>query len=200
MKLPCKTCGAEILPATAKATGGECMACKQGIRRQIDDSKKRRTEIPVYDPHWELWKNLADRVYNSAAGFAGLNPDERLYYTLRKLEGEVYNGGLHQYFSNSSGAQYQTAVAGLKKLGATGTLKILLEAKAILFGETEPPEDHTARWNAMKQYPMERFGKLSAWMKKLDSLDDAYYANPDNLTEKVDTFAEERGLLTPFKR
>ena len=32
-RIPCNTCGAEILPATAEATGGVCMACKQGIRR-----------------------------------------------------------------------------------------------------------------------------------------------------------------------
>jgi hypothetical protein len=39
-RIPCKECGAEILPTTAQATGGVCMACKNGIRKNIEKSKE----------------------------------------------------------------------------------------------------------------------------------------------------------------
>lgn len=43
-RVPCKSCGAEILPVTAEATGGICMACKQGIRRGPVDRNDRLIE------------------------------------------------------------------------------------------------------------------------------------------------------------
>lgn len=38
-KIPCKECQELILPRTAEKTGGICMACKQGIRESIEQSK-----------------------------------------------------------------------------------------------------------------------------------------------------------------
>ena len=53
-RIPCKRCGAEILPATAQATGGVCMACKNGIRKDIEKSKdyyrKEREKEAAYAP------------------------------------------------------------------------------------------------------------------------------------------------------
>jgi len=53
-RVPCKKCGAEILPATAKATGGVCMACKNGIRKSLEKSKeyyrKEREKEAAYAP------------------------------------------------------------------------------------------------------------------------------------------------------
>lgn len=39
MKIPCTACGAFILLTTAHATGGVCMACKQGIRARLKVKK-----------------------------------------------------------------------------------------------------------------------------------------------------------------
>jgi hypothetical protein len=44
-RISCETCGADILPATAEATGGICMACKQGIRRGPVDRHGRPLEV-----------------------------------------------------------------------------------------------------------------------------------------------------------
>lgn len=53
-RVPCQTCGAEILPATAQATGGICMACKQGIRRGPVDRQGRPTEDQGSAPKKEV--------------------------------------------------------------------------------------------------------------------------------------------------
>lgn len=53
-RVPCKKCGAEILPTTAEATGGVCMACKNGIRKDLEKSKefyrKEREKEAAYAP------------------------------------------------------------------------------------------------------------------------------------------------------
>jgi len=47
IRVPCNTCGAEILEATAKATGGICMACKQGLRSAPMPHQQPREESPA---------------------------------------------------------------------------------------------------------------------------------------------------------
>ena len=49
-----------------------------------------------YDPFRDLWHSLVNRDYKSAEGYSGLNPDERTYFSVGLLDGEVYNGGMHQ--------------------------------------------------------------------------------------------------------
>src|SRR5688572_6762911 len=97
VKVPCTRCGAEILPTTAEETGGLCMPCKLGTRESIETSKRYYEELKKYDPFRELWRSLVDRVYHTGAGYEGLSSDERLYFAIRMLDGEMYNGGFHQY-------------------------------------------------------------------------------------------------------
>lgn len=69
-KIPCKECKELILPTTAKKTGGICMACKQGIRESIEQSKKNYRRLKEYDPYRELWLYLVKK--NSEYGFNSL--------------------------------------------------------------------------------------------------------------------------------
>ncbi len=71
------------------------MACKQGIRQNIEAAKRYYEQQRQYDPFRELWKSLVHRVYHTDAGYQGLNEAERLYYSVGILDGEVYNGGMH---------------------------------------------------------------------------------------------------------
>ncbi len=41
-KVPCSSCGVEILPSTAERLGGRCAPCANGTRSQIDASKEAR--------------------------------------------------------------------------------------------------------------------------------------------------------------
>jgi hypothetical protein len=197
-KVPCIKCGAEILPSTAEETGGLCMPCKNGYRDQIEASKRYYEELKKYDPYRELSMSLVHRVHHTEAGYNGLTRDERLYHTLVVLRGEVYNGGFHQFFFNTSGGMYRDACTGLELLGAEQSLRLLEQAKNVLFGLVEPSDDQADRWSEMKQYSDD--DDEPNWSTELCEIDKTFWQDPDKLSEKLDTFAVQRGLLDPFLR
>jgi hypothetical protein len=194
-KLPCKDCGALILPATAESTGGICMACKQGIRRDIERSRAGYTALSGYDPVRELWKSLVARSSRDPE-LARFFPRERTYFTISLLEGEVYNGGFDQFFSNSSGMYYENAASGLAEMGASNSLTILRQACEAIFGESAPPADRWERWAVME-------GKREGFPGReviLERLDKRFCEDPDNLVDLLLAYAEAHGLIEPFRR
>ena len=194
-KVPCKECDALILPATAKETGGICMACMQGIRKNIEQSKEFYNKQKERDPVRDLWLSLVDRVHKKPGGFEGLIDDEKLYFAVSVLDGEVYNGGMVQFFSNSSGEYFDEVVAGLKSLGAESSLKLLQQATKILFGNKTPDKGRATRWDQMRQIPESLADQLPEWCIELDSIDRQYCDDPDNLSVKLTEFALSRGLI-----
>jgi Domain of unknown function (DUF4375) len=58
-------------------------------------------------------------------GFGGLPRQEKLYFSVCILDGEVYNGGFHQFFFNYSGEHYHEAFFGLAELGAFHSRELL---------------------------------------------------------------------------
>jgi len=197
-KIPCTKCGALILPATAERTGGICMPCKQGIRESIDESKETYKKQKEYDPYQELWNSLVDRAYKDDNGFDNLNENEKIYFYLRILDSEVYNGGMHQYFSNSSGELYEETIKYLKLLNALNSLELLKKAKKILFGNASVPKDQIERNNLMKQYPEEDDAPEPVWSVELDKIDDEYYKDADEIGEKMNHFTKKTGIIAPF--
>jgi len=134
-----------ILPATAERNSGMCIPCKDGKREQIEEAKKRYAQEKQYDPYRALWHSLVMRVHKTEQGFAGLTDDERLYFAIGMLEGEVYSGGFDQFFWNSSGNIFAEAAAGLKRLGAPASADLLEQARRILFGQLQPPSNWEER-------------------------------------------------------
>src|SRR5258708_36632336 len=115
----CSTCGATILSTTATRTGGLCMACKQGIRQNIEAAKVYYRQQRLPDPFRDHWTALVRRVHNMPDGFNYLSPLEQTYYSVSILVGEAYNGGVPQFFSKSSGSIFPEDVPGF---GGWGTL------------------------------------------------------------------------------
>jgi hypothetical protein len=120
-----------------------------------EEEKKRRD-----GPWYRFWRSLVDRVHNAPEGFGGLTWAEQTYFAINVLHGEIYNGGFVQYFSNSSADCYPRAVDGLKELGATQSLKLLLEAKETLFGANPVPPKAVGAVSAVSGY--ERNGRSTA--------------------------------------
>jgi hypothetical protein len=83
--------------------------------------------------------SLVEQVHHTAAGFDGLPHPQKLYYAVGCLEGDVYNGGFQQYFSNDSASYYAYAEEGLIAIGALRTLELLQEAKEMLFSSEPVP-------------------------------------------------------------
>jgi hypothetical protein len=128
-------------------------------------------------------------VHETQNGFASLSRAERQYFAVGLLEGEVYNGGFHQYFFNSSGDSYLYAIEGLEAIGALQALQLLRKAKQIVFGFAEPPQS-TGRRRALLH------SVENACEVRLASLDSLFRKDPDSLGAKLELFAKEQGLIS----
>lgn len=176
------------------------MACKQGIRESIEQSKEYYRKQREYDPYRELWMHLVNKAHAKENGFDSLTKEEKLYYSVGVFEGEVYNGGMETFFWNSSGELYAEVIEGLKVLKADNSLLLLKQAAKILFGEGVPPEVRFQRWEAMKQSPQDEDAPRPEWEIELDKVDEQFYEDPDNLSELLTNYAETTGLVEPFKK
>ena len=203
IKVLCKECEVKILPATAKKTGGLCIPCKNGTRKSIEESKKYYAEQRNYNPYRALWTSLVKRTHAENGGFdeegfAHLTVDERLFYAVSILELEVYNGGMYQFFDNTSGVVIDEVVAGLKKLGAETVLNLLFTATRILFGNATPQRDHLGRWDALPMCPDDDSDPEPQWSIDLEVVNRAFCKDPDHLGDRLSRFATEKGLVQPF--
>lgn len=170
------------------------MPCKGGYRDEIEAGKLRRAAERTYDQSAErkYWLELVNRIYHTKEGFAGISPTEKTYYAVCCLVGEVYNGGFDQFFSNSTGDMYGVALDGLFELEADATAAILIQTKEVLFGSSPVPVDRSERMKLMPT--ILRDGTPES--RKLEALDTAFYADPDQLGERCKAFAIKHGLYT----
>jgi hypothetical protein len=117
-------------------------------------------------------------------GFDALFREEQEVLALFWLDAEVQNGGLHQYFTNSSGDLVPFALSGLKRIGAVETLKVLESAMAHGFPDGYPADRHE-RWDLLAGFGEEpdvfdvdedAYGKLTEpfWEMSLDRLAESY--------------------------
>jgi Domain of unknown function (DUF4375) len=183
-KVPCRVCGKPILPSTSANTGGMCMPCKGGYRKNMDESGRRHEEDRRYraSPQWKHWLSLVDRVHKTADGFSGLSLQEQTFFALRILVGDVYNGGFVSYFSNLSGDCYSTAVDGLAEIGATESLRTLIEAKTVIFGEMAVPPTQDGRLPILQSLRPEIEGRL-------DALATEFCRDADGIDNRIERYA-----------
>jgi uncharacterized protein DUF4375 len=175
------------------------MPCKGGYRETIDESKRRAREEREQmrtDPFRKLWVSLVERADAPAGGFDRLSETEKLYHAVGLLGLEVYNGGFHQYFFNSSGSSYSYAEQGLISLGAVQTLELLRQAKQLLFPSMAVPAD-TATRRRLIPPDAERNEPVPDWSQKLDELDRRFWADSENLGSRLKAFALEHRLVRP---
>ena len=87
-----------------------------------------------------------------ATDYASLTHGERLVDTIaRVLDGEVMNGGFHQYLSNNSGDTAEEAKGFLHEIGASHTLDLLMRA-TIIFPDGVVPVDRSVRNKLIDYY------------------------------------------------
>jgi hypothetical protein len=190
----CSECGATFLASTAARTGGICMACKQGIRKHIEESRVYYQRQREPDPFRDYWADLVRRVFAAPDGFYRLSRPEKTYYLGQVLYGEVFNGGMRQFFDNSSGDFYRETLDALKELGAMSSLGLLIAAKEILFPDCDPPPDQVARYKMMPQYP-ETAEPQPAFYSELERIDDVFYSDPDEIPDRLRKYALDHQLV-----
>jgi hypothetical protein len=194
-KVACRDCGALILAATAAANDGLCMPCKRGFRKNIEDGKRRAVERKQArdnpEPATLHWRWLVGQVARAPGGFAALSEENKSYFVVCLLEGEVYNGGFDQYFSNSSADYYEETRRALAELGAGECHRLLVAAKEVLFGAGAVP-----RTQAERQQRMAR--STPARERKLDALDRLFGKESASLLELAARYAHKHNLYAGF--
>jgi hypothetical protein len=190
-KVACKECGALILATTAATNNGLCMPCKRGIRKNLEDGKRRYEERKRMeanpDPAKKHWRWLVQQVHHSAEGFGGLSEKNKLYFAAVLLEGEVYNGGFDQYFHNSSADYFAYAARGLDEMGAPECRRILETAKQLIFGAGDVPGTQAERFARVERTTAQREMKLT-------ELDRQFVAAAAGMHDLVAEFARRHAL------
>ena len=115
-------------------------------------------------------------------GFAALTPAEQVAHCVLLLESEVNNGGLDQFFWNSSGDTWRETIAALEAIGAPKFADIVRRAVAAFPGG-EPPADRDARCDAMRGLPE---AVSQAWF----DLDGEFLDYPENLAALLRAYAK----------
>lgn len=191
-KIECISCGALVLPSTARRTGGLCMPCKNGTRQTMETERRWRQECEGRfraDPLSILWTSLVKRVYASPDGFTTLSQAEQRYFSVVCLDGEVHNGGFQQFFYNSSGAHYEVARQGLGAMGLAEAVRLLLEAKLILFGDAEVPAISEVRRNLLQQ------SEKTCDSQRLETIDSEWSHLSRAVLDQCCSFAATHGLV-----
>ena len=104
-----------------------------------------------------------------------LSIPERVFLVIWELESEVNNGGLHQYFYNSSGALAPHVVGALKTIDAPATAHIVQRALNAVVNTITSWSDDAHRQSGMNQLSSET-------RQILEDLDQEYYACTEDLT------------------
>ena len=129
-KIPCRECGALILPATADTTAGLCMPCKQGTRRQIDAARRYNDEQRRYTGFDRYWAQLVDRVIGKHEVLSGA---EELFYRWSCIYGETMVDGIEAYFER----RFDQFKADMESLNTAGFADIAADferARRLIFG------------------------------------------------------------------
>ncbi len=103
-----------------------------------------------------------------------LSVPERVFRAIWELEGEVNNGGLDQYFFNSSGSLVPNVVNALKTIGALRMAGILEDAIALM------PTSVAWHDGDMRREVLIALPETSK--DALDTLTRKFYDYPDDLT------------------
>lgn len=175
------------------------MACKQGIRKDIEASRAFYEAQKAYDPYREMWISLVNRSVDDPE-LKSFSKFEQNYFGVNLLIGDVDNGGFDQFFWNSSGDYYRQAIDGLKEMGAIESLRIVESAAHIMFDGNMPPVDRYDRQTKMKSFETNDNSSDAEpeWSKQIHQLDKQFWDDPDKIADRMQAYAKTKGLLTRF--
>ncbi len=127
------------------------------------------------------------RIWESEekSGYDSLPDHQRHYSAVLMCDAEIKNGGLAQYFVNSSGDRWRDALAGLEAIGSKDRLGVVREAIS-LFGPDGPSENRDKRQ-----------AQLSKLYKKNDSIFEALESRYYKSAEVVEVLASRFVLANP---
>jgi hypothetical protein len=99
------------------------------------------------EPVSSLWPDLVDVVYYSSPNYADMNrlsESAQVLFNTGCFAGETINGGISQFFSNSSGNRAHETLAALRSIGSVLCVQLLEKAMS-LFPDGFAPVDRQKR-------------------------------------------------------
>lgn len=158
-------------------------------RKRLESLQKHRDEDVAAGASqgilaWHGVEGFEKRVWEreEKEGYDSLTRPQRHYSAVFMLDAEIKNGGLDQYFVNSSGDQWRDAMEGLKAMKAGKHLSVLQKAVA-KFGKDGPSADR-----AIRQMQLAKIA--SADEAGFDALNDRYY----DIEESIEVIASRYAL------
>lgn len=113
-----------------------------------------------------------DRIWSTEGDSrASLSIPQRRFSAVHMCDAEIRNGGISQYFFNSSGDQWKDALAGFEAMGCVERASILRDAIRP-FGPSGPSEDRDIRTEQLSRLHKKN-GEL------FDALETRYYASKE---------------------
>ena len=107
--------------------------------------------------------------------FARQSLPQRVFSAIWEVQGEVLNGGLSQYFCNSSAESASFAVEAFQTIGAHNTANVCNRAINAAFPDGLPLTVEEIQ-SIAEHFPKEVLAKL-------DALDQEFYSYPDDVTD-----------------
>jgi len=144
------------------------------------DDKPRPTPNAMTDSEYldrfnqDFWNTLHNH------GLTALSRLQRDALCVLNFQAEINNGGMHQYFLNSSGDFAGETPAVFRRIGAEEAARILSEANAF-FGQDGPPADREARMAALLAFPKNLENRI-------DELTGEFYRAEDHGLSLADLF------------
>jgi len=137
----------------------------------------------------ELVSAVAARLMGAAERGVSLAVAEREFVSAYMFDGEVRNGGVHQFFFNSSGDDALDARAGLARFGMTVSLA-LLDCALTAFPDNRPSADRETRNNQLARWGEKQFDLF-------DTVTDAYFVVADEEWQRVYPYVRDHRTEFP---
>ena len=149
---------------------------------------------------------ICDRVrrrFNGPEDFDALTYGEKMVWNMMYMEGEVLNGGFHQYLTNSTGESGDAVKGYLRDIGAAETSK-LFEKLSAIFPGGKIPQDQETRSAYVDEWAYPETGA-----DMFDQLDRCFYTQSEDInalilayvrTHREDFLEPPEQVIAKFRR
>lgn len=132
----------------------------------------------------EHWVKL---VGKAMADFNSLTPDERIWFTIEALIGQVDNGGLISHYYNGGADHNKETIEDLHSLGFDDIVDLLKQINK-LFPNGQPPINLSERNDVISNWNDAAIDAL------LDTLDNKFYSREKYIEDALVLHIENKGL------
>jgi Domain of unknown function (DUF4375) len=136
----------------------------------------------LVEPHWEI-VSIYDGYDVFLAEFKKLPQVSQHLFATHWAQSEIRNGGIDQFFDNSTGVLAKEAVEGFKALGMLETAELLQQSMDVLV--TPYPQDRDERQERLSELPDPFFFEDVRFWELLDEEADGFHVAANRYASKA---------------